>query len=125
MGNGHHWTHKSSNIQRTSVHLSYNRLLLLMGRSHPSEGSKDVRHDQIHETSCIYCFGIPRRIVHDSGPQFISQAFQRFCDKFKIQSVSSTTYYPTVNSLTEASNKTIGKQLKKFVSKVNMTGTRN
>ena len=65
----------------------------------------------------IYRFGVPRRIVHDNGPQFVSQAFQRFCAKFRIQSVSSTAYYPTANGLAEAFNKTISKLLKKFVLK--------
>ena len=63
----------------------------------------------------IYHFGVPRRIVHDNGPQFVSQAFQRFCNEFRIQSVSSTAYYPAANGVAEAFNKTIGKLLKKFV----------
>src|SRR5436190_4831073 len=65
----------------------------------------------------IYRFGVPRRIVHDNGPQFVSYSFQRFCPKFGIQSTSSTAYYPPANGLTEAFNKTIGKLLKKFVSR--------
>jgi len=65
----------------------------------------------------IYRFGVPRRIIHENRPQFVSQAFQRFCNKIKIQSVFSTTYYPTANGLAEAFNKTIEKLLKKFVSK--------
>jgi len=65
----------------------------------------------------IYRFGVPRQIVHVNGPQFISQAFQKFCNKFRIQSVSSTPYYLAINGLAEAFNKTIGKLLKKFVSK--------
>ena len=65
----------------------------------------------------IYCFGVPRWIIHDNGPQFVSQAFQRFCNKFRIQSMSSTAYYPAANGLAEAFNKTMGKLLKKFVSK--------
>ena len=65
----------------------------------------------------IYRFGVPRRIIHGYGPQFISQAFQKFCNKFIIQSVSSTTYYPAANDLTEAFNKIIEKLLKRFVSK--------
>jgi len=39
--------------------------------------------------------------------------------------VSSTIYYPAANGLEEAFNKTIGKLLKKFVSKANVTGTIN
>ena len=65
----------------------------------------------------IYRYGVPRRIVHDNGPQFISTVFSRFCNKFRIQSVSSTVYYPPANGLAEAFNKTIAKILKKFVSR--------
>src|SRR4051812_9212600 len=61
----------------------------------------------------IYSFGVPRRIVHDNGPQFASYSFQRFSTKFRIQSISSTAYYPPANGLAEAFNKIIGKLLKK------------
>ena len=64
----------------------------------------------------IYRFGVPRRIIHDNGPQFASHAFYRFCNKFRIQNVASTAYYPAANGLAEAFNKTIIKLLKKFVS---------
>jgi len=56
----------------------------------------------------LYCFGVPRWVIHDNGPQLFSQAFQCFCNKFRIQSVSSTTYYPVANGLAEAFNKIIG-----------------
>ncbi|XP_020270775.1 uncharacterized protein LOC109845958 [Asparagus officinalis] len=39
----------------------------------------------------IYRFGVPRRIVHDDGTQFVSHGFQRFYDKFRIQSIASMT----------------------------------
>src|SRR3954464_9412084 len=42
--------------------------------------------------------------------------FSRFCNKFRIQSVSPTAYYPPVNVLAEAFKKTIAKILKKFIS---------
>ena len=35
----------------------------------------------------IYRFGVRQRIVHDNRPQFVSQAFQKFCNKLRIQSV--------------------------------------
>ena len=65
----------------------------------------------------LYRFGVPRRIIHDNGPQFVSQAFQSLCNKFRIQCVSSMSYYPAANGLIEAFNKTIGKLLNKFVLK--------
>src|SRR3954466_10901643 len=65
----------------------------------------------------IYRYGVPRRIVHDNGPQFISTVCSWFYNKFRIQSVSSTANYPLANGLAEAFNKTIAKILKKFVSR--------
>src|SRR4051812_48456922 len=52
----------------------------------------------------IYRYGVLRQIVHDNGSQFISTTFSRFCNKFRIQNVSSTTYYPPANGLAEAFN---------------------
>ena len=63
----------------------------------------------------IYRFGVPRRIIHDNGPQFASKSFYQFCDKYQIQNVASTVYNLAANGLAEAFNKTIIKLLKKFV----------
>ena len=71
---------------------------------------KFLKHHVIHH------FGVPRRIVHGNGPQFASQVFYRFCNKFRIQNIASTAYNPAANGLAEAFNKTIIKILKKFVS---------
>ena len=32
----------------------------------------------------VYRFGVPRWIIYDNWPQFVSQTFQRFCNKFRI-----------------------------------------
>jgi len=69
-----------------------------------------IKHHVIHR------FGVLRRIIHDNGPQFVSQVFYRFCDKYQIQNVASTAYNPAANGLAEAFNKIIIKLLKKFVS---------
>ena len=71
----------------------------------------------------IYRFGIPQRIVNDNGPQFITQAFQRFCAKFKIQSVSSTAYYPAANGLAKLSTRLLASFSRSSSRKVNETGT--
>ncbi|XP_020245295.1 protein NYNRIN-like [Asparagus officinalis] len=61
----------------------------------------------------IYRYGVPRLIVHDNGP--LSNAFIRFCRKFRIEDILSKTYNPTTNELAEAFNKTIIKILSKLV----------
>jgi len=69
-----------------------------------------IKHHIIHQ------FGVPRRIIYDNGPQFASQSFYRFCDKYRIQNVASTAYNPAANGLAEVFNKTIINILKKFIS---------
>src|SRR3954464_15778829 len=88
-----------------------------MGRSNPPAGSQSNQRRKSIKHYVIYLYGVPRRIVHDNGPQFISTVFSQFCNKFRIQSISSTAYYPPANGLAEAFNKTIAKILKKFVSR--------
>ena len=69
-----------------------------------------IKHHVIHR------FGVPRQIIYDNGSQFASQSFYRFCDKYRIQNVTSAVYNPTTDGLAEAFNKTIIKLLKKFIS---------
>ena len=88
-----------------------------MGDSYPLKEVKMLDVIKFIKHDVLYRFGVSRRIFHDNRPQFGSQAFQKFCNKFRIQSVSSTTYYPAVNGLAETFNKTIEKILKKFISK--------
>jgi len=33
----------------------------------------------------IHWFGVPRRIIHNNGPQFVSQVFYRFCDRYRFR----------------------------------------
>lgn len=63
----------------------------------------------------IYHFGIFRQIVHENGPQFISQVFYWQCDKIRIQSIASTACNHAINGLVEGFNKTIIKLLKKVL----------
>ncbi|XP_020256137.1 uncharacterized protein LOC109833018 [Asparagus officinalis] len=61
-------------------------------------------------------YGIPRCIIHDNEPQFVSQASTRYCDKFRIKNLASTAYNPAANGQAEAFNKTIVRILTKVVS---------
>jgi len=49
-------------------------------------------------------------------PNLSAKHSKKFATNLEFR-VSSTTYYPTVNDFAEVFNKTIGKLLKKFLSK--------
>ena len=104
-------------IQRASVHLAIIDYFSKWAKVIPLREVKASDLIKFIKHHVIYRFGVSRRIIHDNGPQFVSQTFQRFCNKFRIQSVFSTAYYLAANSLAKAFNKTIPKLLKKFISK--------
>ena len=115
VGNGCYRTHHPSKIQRTSLHLGHNYFskwteAIPLKEVKTSDVIKFIKHH------VLYHFGVPRQLSMII-PQFVSKPFQRFCNKFRIQSVSSTAYYPAAKGLAEVFNKAIGKLLKKFVSK--------
>ena len=117
MGNGCDWSYQPTFIQRASVYPNHNHYFFKWAEAIPLREVKTSDVIKFIKHHVVYRFSVPRQIVHDNRPQFVNQAFQRFCDKFRIQSVPSMAYYLAASSLVEAFYKTIGKFLKKFVSK--------
>ena len=68
-----------------------------------------VKHHVIHR------FGVLKQIIYDNGPQFSSQSFYRFCEKYQVQNMASIAYNPAASGLAKAFNKTIIKLLKNFM----------
>ena len=69
---------------------------------------------QFIKTNIIVRFSIPKVIVTDNGPQFVSQELQDMCDRYGIQLHHSSSYYPYGNGQAEATNKILIKILKKI-----------
>ncbi|XP_038678367.1 uncharacterized protein LOC119979809 [Tripterygium wilfordii] len=66
----------------------------------------------------IWCrFGVPKEIVTDNGPQFVSHKFQEFCANWGIRLDFTTPRHPQCNGQVEASNKTLIKTLEKCLEK--------
>ena len=74
---------------------------------------KDKDVTQFIWKNIIWRFGIPRSIVSDNGPQFVSRAYRNFYQELKIKNLYSTPRYPQSNGQAEASNKTLLTALKK------------
>jgi hypothetical protein len=81
---------------------------------------KEVKSDNVInflERHIIYHFGVPRQITSDNAKAFKSNKMQRFITKYNIMRNYSMSYYPLANGLVEAFNKTLGKILKKTITK--------
>jgi len=89
-GNRYHRTYQPFVNKRLSVHLSNNDYFSKWAEAIPlievktSNVVNFIKHDVIQR------FGVPRRIIHDNGPQFASQVFYQFCNKYRIQNITLT-----------------------------------
>ncbi|XP_062557325.1 uncharacterized protein K02A2.6-like [Armigeres subalbatus] len=70
-----------------------------------------------HETFCRY--GIPETLRTDNGPQFVSEALNRFCKEHGIQLLRTTPYWPQANGEVERANRALKKRLQ--ISQINET----
>ena len=61
-------------------------------------------------------FGVPREIVSDNGPQFISNLLQGVMEQYKIRHRKSMPYHPQANGQVESTNKVIESILTKIVN---------
>jgi hypothetical protein len=81
---------------------------------------REVKSDNVInflERHIIYHFGVPHQITSDNAKAFKSNKMQMFIIKYNIMWNYSTSYYPLANGLVEAFNKTLGKILKKTITK--------
>lgn len=58
-------------------------------------------------------FGIPRTLVSDNGPQFVSEAFDEFMKNNGVVHLRSAPYHPQSNGLAERAVRTVKNGLKK------------
>ncbi|KAI5117747.1 hypothetical protein M0805_004936 [Coniferiporia weirii] len=65
-------------------------------------GTAKLYHDNVYK-----CFGLPKRIISDRGPQFASQVFQTLCTRLGIKSKLSTAYHPQTDGQTERTNQEV------------------
>ena len=57
-------------------------------------------------------YGIPEILRSDKGPQFSSQEFAQFAEKYQIEHVTSSPHFPASNGQAERAVQTVKKLLK-------------
>ena len=82
----------------------------------PVRNATDVVVMKFTEENIISRFGCPAKIVTDNAQAFKSAKFVSFCQQYNIALGHSTAYYPQGNGLTESSNKTLVRALKKGIN---------
>ena len=61
-------------------------------------------------------YGIPRKILSDRGPQFVSKFMEEFTKALRITRQLSTAYYPQIDGQTERMNQEVGTFLQHYIN---------
>ena len=68
----------------------------------------------INYTKVIFSrYGIPREVLSDNGPQFISYEYKKFSQEWAFKHITSSPRYPKSNGFVERNIKTIKRALQK------------
>ena len=65
-------------------------------------------------------FGIPRTLVSDNGPEFVSGDLKHWCQSMGIQKMESPVYHPRANGLAERAVQTVKKALQAWNPNLNV-----
>ena len=106
----HRWEYPARAWQRLHIYLSgpfQGRMYLLLVVAFSKwpeivEMKSTSAEDTIDELRAIFArFGLPEQIVSDNGPQFTSEAFQKFTSRNGIRHVTGAPYHPATNGIAE------------------------
>ena len=75
-----------------------------------SEGMAKLYKDQVFRFH-----GIPRKIIHDRGPQFQSKFMTAFCASLGIENNPSTAFHPPTDGRTERVNQELEQYFRVFL----------
>jgi hypothetical protein len=64
----------------------------------------------------VFCYGPPRYVLSDNGPQFTAKFFHAVCRELGIEKVFSTAYHPQTNGQVERFNRTIVNSLRGYLA---------
>ena len=56
-------------------------------------------------------YGLPKKIVTDNGPSFMSDEYKKFVEANRIKHITSALYHPSTNSLVETAVQTVKREL--------------
>ena len=104
----HHQTRLSGKIQPTFYSWSWTTIS-------GSSRSPDclLRQQKMSSTMPSRSYGIPEEVISDDGPQFFTQAYERFAKVYGFTHRMSSPYHPQANGEAERAFKTIKSLLRK------------
>ena len=84
-------------------------------------GNRTSETVKIYLSQTFARFGIPKTVVSDYGPEFISGDLKQRCESMRIKKMESPVYHPRANGLAERAVQTVKRALQAWIPTLNMS----
>ena len=84
-------------------------------------GNRTSEKVKIHLSQIFARFGIPKTLVSDNGPEFVSGNLKQWCESPGIKKMESPVYHPRANALAERAVQTVKRALQAWIPNLNVS----
>ena len=84
-------------------------------------GNRTSETVKIYLSQIFASFGIPKILVSDNGPEFVSGDLKQWCESLRIKKMESPVYHPRANGLAERAVQTVKRALPAWSPKLNVS----
>ena len=84
-------------------------------------GNRTSETVKIYLSQIFARFGIPKTLVSDNGPEFVSGDLKQWCESLGIKKIESPVYHPRANGLAERAVQTVKRALQAWNPNLNVS----
>ena len=84
-------------------------------------GNRTSETVKIYLSQIFARFGIPKTLVSDNGPEFVSGDLKQWCESLGIKKIESPVYHPRANGLAERAVQTVKRALQAWSPNLNVS----
>ena len=84
-------------------------------------GSRTSQTVKVYLSQIFARFGIPRTLVSDNGPEFVSSDLKQWCESFGIEKMESPIYHPRANGIAERAVQTVKRAIQAWSTNLNVS----
>ena len=74
-------------------------------------GNRTSQTVKVHWSQIFARFGMPRILVSDNGPEFVSSDLKQWCESLGIKKMESPIYHPRANGIAERAVQTVNRAI--------------
>ena len=84
-------------------------------------GNRTSQTVKVYLSQIFARFGIPRTLVSDNGPEFVSSDLKQWCESLGIKKMESPIYHPRANGIAERAVQTVKRAIQAWSPNLNVS----